>query len=772
MTTWSERAESGRSARTPLRRLVRSEEHCRKLFEVAPDGIVLYDLDGKFVDGNKAAEALTGYCRDELIGQSFWTLGMVSAEELQNAARALQRNAAGEATGPAEYVLNRKDGGRVPVEIRTFPVEIEGQRLVLGIGRDISERKRAEERIRQLATIVEQSNDAIIGKSIDGIITSWNRGAERLYGYTEAEMLGQPISVLAAPGYEEKGTGMMAKMKRGDAVPPYEAVRRRKNGELINVSLALSAVRDQDGRVVGFSAIARDVTERKRTEQKLRQLASIVEHSNDAIFGNTLEGIVTSWNQGAQKLYGYTEEEMLGKPLSILCPPGKEHEPAEVMARARRGEPVENYEVVRRRKSGRLAHIALTLSPTRDADGQVVGVSVIARDITERKELEAQLRQAQKMEAVGQLAGGVAHDFNNLLAVMRGNAELLLLDAAGKDATETECLNQIVRAAERAASLTRQLLVFSRKQAMQARPLALDELVADVTKMLKRVMREDMALECRLGPQLPLVQADPGMMEQVLLNLAVNARDAMPKGGKLTILTEAVTLDAAAAHGNADRRPGDFVAMSVSDTGTGIAPEDLPRIFEPFFTTKEAGKGTGLGLSTVYGIVQQHQGWIEVSSQLGTGTTFKIYLPAIGRAARASRTDLQERVSGGTETILLVEDEYGVRMVTRRVLESHGYKVLEASSGWEALELWERHGSGISLLLTDMVMGDRVSGRELAEQLRARKPGLKVVFLSGYSTDVIGHNTTFFKRPDNYFLHKPCEAATLLKTVRECLDRP
>jgi signal transduction histidine kinase/CheY-like chemotaxis protein len=394
----------------------------------------------------------------------------------------------------------------------------------------------------------------------------------------------------------------------------------------------------------------------------------------------------------------------------------------------------------------------------------------VARGITERKQLEAQLRQAQKMEGIGQLAGGVAHDFNNLLAIMRGNADLLLMDAEQNPPQTNECLKHIAAAAERAATLTRQLLIFSRKQAMQSEPLVLNGLVQNLTKMLNRVIREDIRLECRYAERLPFVQADPGMLEQALLNLVVNARDAMPRGGQLLIATEAVSFDAAYARTHPDARPGEFVCLSVSDTGTGIAPEHLERIFEPFFTTKEPGKGTGLGLATVYGIVKQHRGWVEVFSRIGEGTTFRILLPAIPPPASLAVPPAEAELCGGSETILLVEDDFSVRMITRRMLETFKYKVHEATCAREAVEVWGRHAAEIALLLTDMVMPEGVTGRELAEQLRAAKPGLKVIFMSGYSADVVGEDTKFFRKTGSYFLHKPCATAALIQTVRKCLD--
>jgi signal transduction histidine kinase/ligand-binding sensor domain-containing protein/ActR/RegA family two-component response regulator len=424
-----------------------------------------------------------------------------------------------------------------------------------------------------------------------------------------------------------------------------------------------------------------------------------------------------------------------------------------------------------------------------------------ARLATVIEQSEAKLRQSQKMEAIGQLAGGVAHDFNNLLCVIRGNADLVLMDPAQLSEQGTDCLKQITAAADRAANLTRQLLAFGRKQVMQTEPLNLIGVIGNLTKMLKRIIGEDIELRCASGDRLPFIQADVGMIEQVLVNLVVNARDAMPRGGQLVIRTEVIRFGPDYAQTNPEAREGRFVCLSVSDSGTGIAPEHLPHIFEPFFTTKGPGKGTGLGLATVYGVVKQHQGWIEVISNVGTvecqqastisrrdgnnakvlgtrtarhsdgGTTFKIFLPAIELPAPAAPNETDEkRPQGGTETILVVEDDEGVRSLTRRLLEGFGYRTLEAASGRRALESWQDRVEEIDLLVTDMVMPEGVTGRELAEQMRVRRPDLKVVFMSGYSPDVAGKDTEFIHRNGARFLQKPVAPRELLETVRHCLD--
>jgi two-component system cell cycle sensor histidine kinase/response regulator CckA len=399
-----------------------------------------------------------------------------------------------------------------------------------------------------------------------------------------------------------------------------------------------------------------------------------------------------------------------------------------------------------------------------EAGRRVVGV--IAMDTTEQKRLELQLRQAQKMEAVGQLAAGVAHDFNNLLTVIQGHASLLLTTAELPESTR-ESLHEIAQASDRAANLTRQLLTFSRKQPVQLKTVQLNDLVANLTRMLHRILGEDIALQCNYHPGLPAVHADAGMMEQIIMNLVVNARDAMPNGGQLMIASAVVKVGADARH--PDASPGEFVQMSVTDTGTGMDGETLSHIFEPFFTTKDAGKGTGLGLATVYGIARQHGGWVEVGSQPGAGTVFKVFLPAVPNAAKTKDFETEEfKPRGGSETILLVEDEPLVRGMVRQVLTGFGYTVLEAHSGRHALQMWEEHGKSVDLVLTDMVMPDGVSGRELAERLLASNRDLKIIYTSGYSVDLACKG--FALQDGVNFLQKPFRIQTLVHTLRNRLD--
>ena len=391
-------------------------------------------------------------------------------------------------------------------------------------------------------------------------------------------------------------------------------------------------------------------------------------------------------------------------------------------------------------------------------------------DITARLNLEAQLRQSQKMESIGQLAAGVAHDFNNMLTVIQGHAGMLLAKT-DLPAAQLDCAQAIYFAAERAAGLTRQLLMFSRKNVMLPKPLDLRAVVGNLSKMLKRVLGETVTLEFNPPPELPLVQADTGMIEQVIMNLVVNARDAMAEGGTLTISTNPVEMNDDYVQTHAEARLGTFVCLRVSDTGCGMDAATMARIFEPFFTTKEVGKGTGLGLATVYGIVKQHEGWIEVSSEIGKGSIFKVFLPANSEPVKAPppKSALATPVRGGQETILVVEDEPVLRDMAHLILQDCGYRVLEAGCGAEALQVWEGNPGAIDLVLTDMVMPGGMSGRDLVVRLMASHPQLKIIFTSGYNVEE--SNTDFFRRGGAVFLQKPYSRVDLAQAVRESLDK-
>jgi two-component system cell cycle sensor histidine kinase/response regulator CckA len=474
-------------------------------------------------------------------------------------------------------------------------------------------------------------------------------------------------------------------------------------------------------------------------------------------------------NDAALRHYGYSRQEFLNLTLRDLALPEEITTFLEKLAQIPGTPAPGNSGVWRhRKKNGLLGEVEIT-SQSIMMVGRPAWLS-LAQDVTERLSLEAQLRQSQKMESVGQLAGGIAHDFNNLLTVINGHSGLLLADTT-LNPKAADRVREISEAARRAADLTRQLLAFSRKQELHPQVVDLNEVVNNVMKMLRRILGEDIALDWSFAPNLPPVKADLGMIEQVLLNLAVNSRDAMPRGGRLRIATSSLMIDAGYVHLNPEAAPGRAVCLTFADTGCGIAPEHLPRIFEPFFTTKGIERGTGLGLATVYGIIKQHQGWIKVNSRLNEGTTFEIFLPA--STQRPGETPLPTappQVIGGTETLLVVEDEAPLRKLIQHILESYGYKVLEAANGNAALEIWQDQRRKIDLLFCDLVLPDGMSGPELAQLLQRSKPGLKVIFTSGYDTERVSRE--FVLSQGARFIQKPFHARKLAEAVHDCLNPP
>jgi len=481
-----------------------------------------------------------------------------------------------------------------------------------------------------------------------------------------------------------------------------------------------------------------------------------------------LQGAILYANPAFEKSTGYTREEALGLNPRILKSGKQDAEFYQKMWDVLgRGETWSGH-FVNRRKDGTAYEEEATISPVRDAAGTVVNYVAVKRDVTHEMELKAQLHQSQKMEGIGQLAGGVAHDFNNILAVISMQAGMLG-EASNLSPHQTELLGEMEAVVQNGADLTRQLLIFSQRQTLQLRDLNLNESVANLGKMLQRILGEDIRMEFKCALQPLFVHADAGMMDQILMNLTVNARHAMPEGGSLIIETSAVEFDELAASQSLESRPGLFACLSVSDTGCGIASENLERIFEPFFTNKEVGKGTGLGLATVFGIVKQHKGWINVYSEINHGTTFRIYFPCLIKSdEKESAQPTQAAVVGGNETILVVEDNPHLLNLVRSALSRLGYRVLEAPTGVAALDVWKEHRNEISLLLTDLVMPDGMNGRELARRLTDESPGLKVIYASGYSAEVAGKDLSLEEGVN--FLSKPFKAHKLAHTVRAMLD--
>ena len=613
--------------------------------------------------------------------------------------------------------------------------------------------------------LFNSSQDAVfVHAAGQGKFIEVNDVACQKLGYTREEFLHMSAVEIDAPEVRAAAAAMVEKLKHEPGAL-WEGLHVAKDGRKIPVEISTQKF-FLDGRPTLLSTV-RDITERKQAAAAHARLVTAVEQAAETIVITDLQGAILYANPAFEKTSGYPRSAVLGKNPRFLKSGRHDAEYYRQMwATLARGE-VWSGHFINRRQDGTLYEEEATISPVRDAAGALINYVAVKRDVTREVQLDAQLRQMQKMEAIGQLAGGVAHDFNNILTGLLLQVNMLET-IPNLPAEVREGLEEIRQASHSAADLTRQLLMFSRRQVMQPGHLDLNTVVTKLAKMLQRLLGADVRLQLHLHPAPLMICADPGMIEQVLMNLAVNARDAMPGGGRLMIITSETRVNEALASQYPDARPGRYVSVSVNDTGTGIPPEVFPRIFEPFFTTKEVGKGTGLGLATVFGIVKQHQGWIKVDNQPGRGVTFQIFLPVSpGPAAAAPPVAAPSRSPRGTKTILMVEDEPMIRGTVRKLLECNGYQVLVAANGIEALHLWLEHQAAVSLLLTDLVMPGGVSGQELARRLKKGAPQLKIVFMSGYNVDLAGQKLAL--DGGDKFVQKPFAPRQLLQVIQESL---
>ncbi len=866
-----------------------SEEKFRSLAEYSPN-MIFINSGGRVVYANKKCEEMIGYSRGELYSPAFDFMRLIAPASVEVVKANLERHLRGEDIPPYEYQILTKDGRAMDAIHTTKLIDYEGARAILGIVTDVTERKRAEEALRESEERYRTLFGAVpVPLSVFDAETlaflAVNQAAVRQYGYSLDEFLGMTPRDLRPPeevpallermavGDERRGIwrhrrkdgtvfdaevaphrlqfrgrpawlvraedvterrraeralreseeqlrALFETMREGFALheiicdasgrpcdyrflranAAFEEVTGLKRAEIIGrtarevlpeiepawidtygpVALGGAAVQFERYRgslgkhfsVVAYSprkgqfaTLFTDITERKRAEEAHARLIRAVEQAGESIVITDTQGKIIYVNPAFERVSGYSGAEALGQNPRILKG-GKQGAAfyEELWATIGRGE-VWSGHFVNKRKDGTLYEEEATLSPVRDASGTIVNYVAVKRDVTRERRLEDQLLQSQKMEAIGRLAGGVAHDFNNLLGVITGYGDLLLRRLPAEDPSRGK-LEQIRKAADRAAALTRQLLAFSRRQVLQPKVLDLNLVVADLDKMLRRLIGEDVALVTALEEGLGCVRADSGQIEQVIMNLAVNARDAMPEGGKLTIETRNVEIGEAYVAQHPQVAPGRYVMLAVSDTGCGMDAETQAHIFEPFFTTKEQGKGTGLGLSTVYGIVKQSGGYIWTYSEVGQGTTFKIYLPGVDEVQGAGEAVARPRPPRGSETILVVEDEEALRTMLQETLEGNGYAVLVAGGGEEALRIAGAHEGRIRLMVTDVVMPG-MSGREAAEGVAALQPGILVLYISGYTTDAIVHHGVL--GPGTAFLEKPFTPDALLHKVREVL---
>ncbi len=762
--------------------LKETERQFRTLTENSPDIIARFDRAGCYLYANLAVERITGVPATEVYGKRFdevFGAGRDQPSTPSDAIRVrlmIERVFATKAAIELEVRLPLPAGDRF-FDVRLMPeTDAVGQVVsVLHIGRDITERKTAERqlalvnfalnRVREAAYLIDESSRFLYV----------NDESCRVLGYRHDELLELSVADIGPEFPMANWSGHWQDLKTAGSLT-FETVHRTKNGGILPVEVTANYF-EYDG--VGYNlALVRDISLRKQaevalheSEQRFRQVTENI----DEVFWLTETGDqrIVYISPAYEKVWGRSCESLHVDPQSwmdAIHPEDQERVKVE-LGRLRAGEGYDvEYRILRPDDSVRW--IQDRAFPVKDTDGAVRRIAGVATDITTRRQLEDQFRQAQKMDAIGQLAGGIAHDFNNLLAVIQMQSSFLLHVPADADYMK-EGIQQIMAAAERAANLTRQLLTFSRRSARQVKVMDLGEVADHMIKLLARLLGETIALKTAFEPSLPSINADPGMMEQVLMNLAVNARDAMPGGGQLTIAVSALNIgeDSISAHPHAV--PGEYVRLSVSDTGCGIPRQNLARIFEPFFTTKEVGRGTGLGLATVFGIVEQHRGWIEVSSEVNQGTTFDVFFPALPRTASPAAPGREHTLhTGGNETILLVEDEPSVRDLAAMVLERYGYHVLVAGSAVEALRCWETRTGNIDLLLTDIVMPGGMSGRELGKQLARLCPGLKVVYTSGYNPEMANPGRlSMDETGTDDFLQKPYSVSDLASIVRRNLEK-
>jgi PAS domain S-box-containing protein len=618
--------------------------------------------------------------------------------------------------------------------------------------------KALHRREAELADFFEHASTPLHWVTEDGTIVRANRAELDMLGYERDEYFGHRIAEFHVdrPVIDD----ILARLSAGQMIHQYPARLRCKDGQVKDVLIDSSAYR-ADGRFVHTRCFTRDVTVEKQAQEAMARFAAIVSSSSDAIIGKTLDGVITSWNAAAMRIFGYTQAEMVGQSVFKLIPEELQASERDILARLRLGEVVEFSETERVRKDGQRIWISLSVSPIRDGSGTIIGAASIKRDVTERKVVEEQLRDAQRLRAVGQLAGGIAHEANNQMSVVLGGTQFLLrrtdLPPAAREDVEL-----IRQAAERTASITRQLLAFSRRQSLQLQTLRLNGVVQSIEPVLRRSLTEAHRLAVRLGPCEGLVQADPRQLEQVLLNLTLNARDAMPDGGELTVTTSDVTLSGDRSRGGPAQPPaGRYAALTVEDTGHGMDPATQQRAFEPFYTTKGVGQGTGLGLSVVHGIISQTGGYIQVESEPGKGAKFTLYFPVVPAGGVTDVAEIGEAPLPAHDRVaLVVEDDPFVRRMAARGLIEAGYVALEAEHGRAALELIRNHTGRLDVVVTDIGMPE-MDGYELARRLQEERPGLPIVFMSGYG-DV---------DPVRPLLQKPFAPDVLVRKVGEALGQ-
>ncbi|MBI5664314.1 MAG: PAS domain S-box protein [Nitrospirae bacterium] len=750
--------------------LRKSEENLKlyqALINQSNDSVEVLDPEtGHFLNVNNRTCADLGYSREELLSMRVFDIDpTVKPSDYPEVIGELRRTGGSIWTG----VHLRKDGSTFPVEVSLKLVQLDRSYLV-AVARDITERKQVQESLQRtthtLQSVIKASPAAIVMLNPEGKVMIWNQTAERIFGWKAEEVIGN-YNPIVPQEKQDEFKKFMARLLQGESFTDMELKRRRKDNTLIDISLSTAPVYDTEGRIIGIMAMIADISHRKKMEEQLFQIT----HDWEDTF-NTITDMITVHDKDFNIIHANkAAEKILGLPFLDVSPTkcyrfyhGTEGPPEGCPSceclKTGISSVNEIYEPHLK------MFIEIRAIPRFDSRNNLTGLIHVVRDITERRKLEDQLRQSQKMEAVGQLAGGISHDFNNILTAIIGYSTILKMKM-GKDDPLKINLDQILAASEKGANLTQSLLAFSRQQLSNPEALNLDEIIRNVENLLLRVIGEDIELKIRTGEARDLtVMADHVQMDQVLINLCTNARDAMPDGGVLTIETGTRDMGQEFMTAYGYGTPGTYAVISVSDTGTGMDEKIRGRIFEPFFTTKEVGKGTGLGLAIVYGIIKQHNGYITCDSRPGKGSTFSIYLPISKLAVTETHPDEMPEFESQTATILLAEDEVSVRALTKQILENFGYSIIEAADGEEALKKFIENRDRIDMTILDVIM-PKMNGKEVYDRIMKIRPDIKALLTSGYPADFIQKQEII--RQGINFMAKPVSPAGLLKKVKEVL---
>lgn len=750
----------------------------RALLSDVADGVLISERQGNLIEVNPSGCEMLGYTLKDLLGLSLADL--IPAEDLDREPLRLDGLRAGEVLLRKGRLL-RGDGSLVMAEMSTRRLA-DGR--ILSLVRGTSSREQIEQELQRanslLRAIIEAAPVAIIGLDLDGnVCSAWNPAAERMLGWSAEEAMGRPLPSVPSEKQEEFGR-FREQIRRGLTLDGVAVHRQRRDGSPIDYKIYASPLRDAAGRIIGNIAVLVDTTEHERLEGALaareREYRTLLENLPDLVvrYNTNLERIYV--NPAWEGASGLPSEEVVNVHAADVSgvPRATNESYVRKLRRALETGERQSIEFSWTNAHGEKLFLQYVIVPEYDNEETIVGALSVGRDLTKRRHLEekndqlaAQFFQAQKLESIGRLAGGIAHDLNNMLVPILGYTDLMLAEL-GPDSELHDPLTSVKSAAERAADLTRQILAFSRQQVLELRLVDLNEIVEGFREMIQRLIGEDVELQTLTSPSPFPVKADKGQIEQILMNLAVNSRDAMPEGGKLTFEVDTAFLDEGYVREHADElTPGQYAMLAVSDNGVGIEAEAQKRIFEPFYTTKERGKGTGLGLATVFGIVKQHHGHIAVYSEPGQGTTFKIYLPRAEETARTTSAGTNEALAAsGTETVLVVDDDDMVRELVCDALTRNGYEVVEAETPAECLELATGMES-IHLLLTDVVMPG-MSGEELGKKILAGHPETRVLYMSGYTDNVVVRHRIL--EEDANLLQKPFRVRDLVRKVRTVLD--